>query len=228
MNKDKFKNLINKSIAVIAASIGAILSGTADAQSSDQQEIKDTKIPSENSQAKSFKPQLVLKSNPNSSELLLAMHTSHSSHSSHSSHFSSSTSGHYSHASHSSHYSSSPTYTPSNSVPYTIPSEPSIRSIPSTSFKSETPKHRFINKVPSATTDPSTVGVFKRVLRKGCQGSDVEDVQLMLSLLQFDVIITGYFGDTTEEAVKDFQLKNGLTVDGIVGLKTYQLLKSKS
>ena len=36
--------------------------------------------------------------------------------------------------------------------------------------------------------------------------------------------VDGYFGDDTEEAVKDFQRAKGLTADGVVGPKTMEKL----
>lgn len=237
MDKNKgFKNLFAKSIAVITASIGALLSGNANAQLNLPKESTDGKNQDEKVQDKPSKPQLILKSNPNNrNDLLLAMHTSHSSHSSHSSHYSSSTSGHsshMSHASHVSHYSSAPSFTPQNTVPYSIPSYPKSPSTPSSSTATGTTTRstpeRSINKNPSVTSDPLTIGTFKRVLRKGCKGTDVEDAQTTLSLLGYDIIITGYFGENTEEVVKKFQLENDLNADGVIGAKTYQIMEDKS
>lgn len=57
----------------------------------------------------------------------------------------------------------------------------------------------------------------------GSQGRAVKVVQVILGGLTID----GDFGDKTRDAVKAFQKQNGLTVDGIVGPKTWgMLLKS--
>lgn len=54
---------------------------------------------------------------------------------------------------------------------------------------------------------------------KGSKGDIVRKIQGALHLIQ-----DGIFGSITEEAVKDFQKKNGLNADGIVGDKTWELI----
>lgn len=49
-------------------------------------------------------------------------------------------------------------------------------------------------------------------------------VQLRLSGLGHRVAVDGKYGDQTREAVEDYQRKNGLTVDGLVGPQTWQSL----
>lgn len=56
-------------------------------------------------------------------------------------------------------------------------------------------------------------------LKKGSKGADVKVLQSKLNLIQ-----DGIFGPITEEAVKEFQKTAGLTVDGIVGPKTWDKL----
>lgn len=56
-------------------------------------------------------------------------------------------------------------------------------------------------------------------LKLGSRGTDVITLQKKLNLHQ-----DGIFGPLTEEAVKEFQKSNGLTVDGIVGAKTWAKL----
>lgn len=56
-------------------------------------------------------------------------------------------------------------------------------------------------------------------LKKGSKGSDVKLLQQKLNLLQ-----DGIFGPLTDEAVREFQKANGLTIDGIVGPKTWNAL----
>ncbi|WP_396652998.1 peptidoglycan-binding protein [Metabacillus arenae] len=64
-------------------------------------------------------------------------------------------------------------------------------------------------------------------LSKGTWHNDVNELQE--SLLSKSVYpyheATGYFGTITEQAVKDFQSKNGLKADGIAGSQTYSKLK---
>lgn len=60
-------------------------------------------------------------------------------------------------------------------------------------------------------------------LKLGSRGSDVITLQKKLNL-QAD----GIFGPLTEEAVKEFQKANGLSVDGIVGAKTWAKLNVSS
>ena len=56
-------------------------------------------------------------------------------------------------------------------------------------------------------------------IKKGSQGNDVKYLQTYLHLMP-----DGIFGPLTEEAVKDFQKSHGLTVDGIVGAKTWAII----
>lgn len=65
----------------------------------------------------------------------------------------------------------------------------------------------------------------ERILKEGDEGPDVAILQQKLKELSFyDGEIDGLFGPATEEAVKKFQSKNGLLVDGIVGSSTYNVL----
>lgn len=64
------------------------------------------------------------------------------------------------------------------------------------------------------------------LIKEGDKGVDVANVQKLLSLLGYDLIIDGDFGQKTTRSVKAFQKKYNLTTDGVVGDKTYQLLKA--
>ncbi len=55
------------------------------------------------------------------------------------------------------------------------------------------------------------------ILRKGSKGSEVKLLQEYLG-----IDIDGYFGSITERSVMDYQDKNGLVVDGIVGANTLE------
>lgn len=62
--------------------------------------------------------------------------------------------------------------------------------------------------------------------QKGDAGSLVAQIQT--ALISFGYLLmqqaTGYFGDATETAIKNFQLAKGLEADGIVGLRTLHFL----
>lgn len=61
--------------------------------------------------------------------------------------------------------------------------------------------------------------------RRGSSGSMVSEIQQRLSDWgYYDGDVDGIFGSKTEEAVKYFQRKNGLTADGVVGTKTLEAL----
>ena len=56
-------------------------------------------------------------------------------------------------------------------------------------------------------------------IKLGSKGDDVKVLQQKLNLA-----VDGIFGPLTQEAVKEFQKNNGLTVDGIVGTNTWAKL----
>jgi peptidoglycan hydrolase-like protein with peptidoglycan-binding domain len=60
----------------------------------------------------------------------------------------------------------------------------------------------------------------------GAEGADVENVQEMLKKLGYMSKVTGYYGSTTDSAVRSFQHNNGLSVDGKIGRKTMAVLTS--
>ena len=63
-------------------------------------------------------------------------------------------------------------------------------------------------------------------LRKGSSGSDVLELQKKLNSTGYGYNLDedGIFGDNTLSAVKDYQQRSGLTVDGIVGTNTWGAL----
>ena len=68
-------------------------------------------------------------------------------------------------------------------------------------------------------------------LRKGSSGACVTSLQTALMNRGYDLGkwgADGKFGDATEKAVKAFQADMGLTVDGIVGPKTWTALEDKA
>lgn len=55
------------------------------------------------------------------------------------------------------------------------------------------------------------------LLMRGSKGSAVKTWQRTLNKLGYDLVVDGDFGPLTEKATKDFQRKQGIDVDGIVG-----------
>lgn len=67
------------------------------------------------------------------------------------------------------------------------------------------------------------------VLKLGAEGPAVRSLQQRLRDLGYNIgSVDGDFGQTTENAVKAFQSRNGLTVDGIAGTATLNRLNSSS
>lgn len=73
----------------------------------------------------------------------------------------------------------------------------------------------------SALADPQT----QIVIQKGESGDNVILLQLRLQDLgYYNYKITGFFGDFTGSALKDFQNTNGIIADGVAGEKTLNTL----
>lgn len=67
--------------------------------------------------------------------------------------------------------------------------------------------------------------VRRETLKRGSRGADVTYLQQRLTAKGYGVgAIDGIFGQKTLEAVKAYQAEHGLTVDGIVGAKTWASL----
>lgn len=65
-----------------------------------------------------------------------------------------------------------------------------------------------------------------RVLKLGMRGSDVMEIQALLSKIGYNPgAIDGVFGSQTKQAVMAFQRNYGLTADGIIGATTYRYLE---
>ena len=68
-------------------------------------------------------------------------------------------------------------------------------------------------------------------LKLGMKGSEVKAVQKRLKALGYltsNAQVNGYYGEATEDAVEEFQRRNGLSADGTVGPKTLEKLNSSS
>jgi hypothetical protein len=66
-----------------------------------------------------------------------------------------------------------------------------------------------------------------KTLKYKSRGSSVHLLEEVLVKLGYDVYVSNYFGKDTDKAVRDFQLKNNLIVDGKVGPKTWSKLIEK-
>ena len=75
---------------------------------------------------------------------------------------------------------------------------------------------------PSAPEQTDTSGFY--TVKRGCKGGAVERLQTWLVELGFTLSVDHDFGPTTEAMVKVFQRDHGLTMDGIVGPKTWAAL----
>ena len=65
-------------------------------------------------------------------------------------------------------------------------------------------------------------------LSYGSKGSEVTELQKLLNQNGYTLDEDGIFGDKTQAAVKDYQQKNSLSVDGIVGTNTWGALTKAS
>ncbi len=65
------------------------------------------------------------------------------------------------------------------------------------------------------------------ILKLKSRSKSVYFLEEILTKLGYSITVDNYFGKETDEAVKNFQSKNGLVVDGIVGVKTWTILLKK-
>jgi peptidoglycan hydrolase-like protein with peptidoglycan-binding domain len=77
------------------------------------------------------------------------------------------------------------------------------------------------------TMSEVTATINMPTLRRGDTGLVVKILQKLLNAYGYKLKVDGSFGPITEAAVKDFQKKYSLTVDGIAGPKTFDALASK-
>lgn len=63
------------------------------------------------------------------------------------------------------------------------------------------------------------------VIKKGSKGEAVKKLQTLLKNKGYNIAVDGIFGNVTDTLVRQFQKSNKLTVDGIVGNKTWQALE---
>ncbi len=68
------------------------------------------------------------------------------------------------------------------------------------------------------------MAITRNQVSYGSQGSDVTELQKLLNQNGYSLAEDGIFGTKTQEAVKSYQQKNKLDVDGIVGTNTWGAL----
>ena len=75
--------------------------------------------------------------------------------------------------------------------------------------------------------DPTTVyEPINQILRRGMKNEQVKTLQYLLNEAGYKVTIDGDFGRTTQDALKKFQRKSRIGVDGRAGPKTIEALTS--
>jgi peptidoglycan hydrolase-like protein with peptidoglycan-binding domain len=80
-------------------------------------------------------------------------------------------------------------------------------------------------KINTVNCAPQLLDITKgKILKFGCKTQGVKELQTLLDF----TTPTGYFGNITKQKVMDFQKKNNLKVDGIVGPETYKSLTSNA
>lgn len=67
-----------------------------------------------------------------------------------------------------------------------------------------------------------------RTIKLGIKSSEVYYLNELLAKEGYPVVVSDNFGAATDKAIRDFQLKNNLVVDGVVGLKTWSALLEKN
>ncbi|MCM1045655.1 MAG: peptidoglycan-binding protein [Candidatus Gastranaerophilales bacterium] len=84
----------------------------------------------------------------------------------------------------------------------------------------------FLQSCTGATTEDGISSTSRATVRQGSRGADVTYLQQRLVSLGYSLgAVDGIFGSKTRTAVMAFQRDHKLTVDGIVGPKTWAALK---
>jgi putative chitinase len=86
-------------------------------------------------------------------------------------------------------------------------------------------RKRYLSKAKAIWFDDNTPAPEHSTVRHGDKGEVVEELQNLLVAAGYRVLVDGDFGDNTKNAVIDFQKRKGLQADGVVGQKTWGLLK---
>ena len=69
-----------------------------------------------------------------------------------------------------------------------------------------------------------TVSIELTVLRRGNKGKQVKTLQRLLNSFGHNLDVDGSFGSLTESALKAYQKKYNLTIDGVCGGQTWKSL----
>jgi cell wall-associated NlpC family hydrolase len=70
----------------------------------------------------------------------------------------------------------------------------------------------------------NVVNIELSVLRKGSKGEQVKTLQRLLNAFGSSLNVDGDFGSKTDSALKAYQKKNSLQIDGICGVKSWESL----
>lgn len=87
-------------------------------------------------------------------------------------------------------------------------------------------KYNNVGTTPTPTPQPKPSG--KPLLRKGSKGTSVKTLQKLLNKFRYGLAVDGDFGPKTDKAVRAFQLRQKLVVDGVVGPITWNALETVS
>lgn len=83
--------------------------------------------------------------------------------------------------------------------------------------------------VPTPIVTPTPAPSPVPVLKKGEKGEQVKQIQeRLIELAYLNASADGDFGPATQQAVKEFQSRNGLHADGIAGQQTIELMFSSA
>lgn len=83
----------------------------------------------------------------------------------------------------------------------------------------------FVTIATLALTATSALAATAPTLSRGARGQDVATLQRLLTHGGQPIAVTALYGPTTEQFVRQFQAKRGLTADGIVGPATWAALQ---
>jgi putative chitinase len=96
-----------------------------------------------------------------------------------------------------------------------------VRTVIAEIFSADTPDHPVTDATPAPVTPTPDTTPFLVFAKLGMNNEMVKIIQVALNHKGYILKIDGDYGKLTEAAVTDFQKKNKLTVDGIVGPETY-------
>jgi len=77
---------------------------------------------------------------------------------------------------------------------------------------------------PLGKEDTAETYEYPGKMRRGSRGEGVRQLQQLLNDMGYQLQVDGNYGRGTRDAVRDFQAKEGLSVDGVVGRQTWDRL----